>query len=150
MPVTEINIPINQPVEEVFEYAVDVDRLKEWNVVIQDSWMTSGAQTEVGSTYIVKAKIMGQVMEIPSEILAYEHNRLFTYRAGGSMPYASTKFFEETEYGVRITERLEMEREGRLSRLLSPIMLRISKRSHQKNLELLKEKLEGSEVAIAT
>lgn len=90
---------------------------------------------------------MGKVMEIPSEVVAYELNRLYGYQAGGSMPYVSTKIFEETGAGTLVTERLEMEPDGRLSRLPGPVMLSVSKRSHRKNSEQLKTILEDAGAA---
>jgi uncharacterized protein YndB with AHSA1/START domain len=144
MPVAEISIQVSRPIEEVFAFAVDVGQLPEWNGVIEDSWATSADQSAVGATYMVRAKIMGRTMEIPSQVVAYEPGRLYAYQAWGSMPYVSTKFFEETEAGTQVTERIKMESEGRFSRLLDQIKLSVSKRSHQKNLELLKTILEDA------
>lgn len=149
MATAEISIQIERPVEEVFAYAIDVGRLAEWNEVIQDSWPTSGDQSKVGATYVVKARIMGKVMEIPSEVVGYEPNRLYAYHSKGSLSYVDAKIFEKTETGTLVTERIEMNSEGTFSRLLDPIKLSISKRSHQKNLELLKAVLEGATVAVA-
>jgi hypothetical protein len=64
------------------------------------------------------------------------------------MPYVSAKIFDASEAGTCVTERIVMEREGRFSKLLSPILLRISKRSHPRNLEQLKVVLESVEGAV--
>jgi uncharacterized membrane protein len=148
MPTAEISITVDRPVNEVFDYAVEIDRLPEWNLVIQDAWPTSPDQKAIGATYMVKAKIAGKVMEIPSVVVAYESNRLYAYEAKGSMPYISTKIFERTKTGTRVTERLEMRHKRGFARLLEPVLLRISRRSHQKNLGLLKTKLEGTEAVV--
>lgn len=138
----EINIVINRPLEEVFAFAVDINRLKEWNPVIQDSWQISGGDTEVGTTYIVKAKVMGRTMEIPSEVVQIELNRRYAYRSSGFPAYLSIKSFEKVKEGTLISERIVMDRRGLLSRLISRLMLPISKRSHAANLEELKKVLE--------
>jgi len=57
------------PLEELFAKAVDVSTLKEWNQVVQHRWLTSGGNVEVGTTYMVEAKMMGSTMEIPSEFV---------------------------------------------------------------------------------
>ncbi|MGB3715032.1 MAG: hypothetical protein WA996_11445 [Candidatus Promineifilaceae bacterium] len=90
---------------------------------------------------------MGRFMEIPSEVVTNEPNQSYAYQAGCSMPYMSVKVFEETETGTLVTERIEMESEVLLSRLLDPITLNASKRSHQKNLEQLKAMLESAPAA---
>lgn len=50
MPTAEIYSTVDRPVKEVFDYAIDVERLPEWNAVIQDSWRSSGDPSEIGST----------------------------------------------------------------------------------------------------
>lgn len=141
----EFKIVIKRPVNQVFAYAIDVAHLPEWNEVIEDSWMTAGQVSDVGARYIVKARAFGRTMEIPSEVIAVEPNRVFAYKAGGSMPYRSTRTFEETAQGTLVTERIELEFRDRFSRLASPLVLRAMKRSHQKNIELLKAVLEGQQ-----
>ena len=148
MPSTMLRITIERPVDEVFAYTIDVDRLSDWNGVIEDSWMTSGDELKLGATYVVKAKMMGKIMEIPSEVVAYEPDRVFAYRVGGSMAYTDTKTFKATASGTLITERIESESDGFFSTLLSPILFAAMKRSHQKNLEQLKSNLEGANVTV--
>ncbi len=147
MPSTEIGINIDRPVADVFAYAVDVERLPEWNLVIEAAWPTSGDQARVGATYMVRAKVAGRAMEIPSEVVAYEANGVYAYEARGSMPYVSTKIFSAAGAGTRVPERLQMERDGLMSRLMAPLLLQISKRSHKKNLEQLKRILETAGAA---
>lgn len=143
----KISIVVERPVEEVFTYVVDRDNLNEWVPVILDSWPVSGNYPEVGSTYMVKARFMGNTMEIPSEVVGYESNRLFAYKSYGFLTYVDTMTFQETSAGTLVTEHLDMKSEGRFSRLLDPLKLIISKRSHQKNQQLLKAILEGGKVA---
>ena len=146
---TEISIRVNKPIEEVFAYVVDMDNLKEWVPVILNSWAVSGNYPAVGSTYIVEARVMGNTIEIPSEVVGYEPKRLFAYKSYGFLTYVDTMTFQKTDSGTLMTEQLDMKSEGRFSRLLDPIKLIISKRSHQKNQKLLKSLLEGGAVVIA-
>jgi len=143
----ELTITIERPVEEVFAYVADIKHLPEWVDVIQDSWPTADDLTEVGSTYVVKAKVMGQTMEIPSEVVGYESNHVYAYQSKGMLSYVDTMIFEETENGTLLTERIIMESEGRFARLIDAIKLNISVRSHQKNLEMLRARLEDDKVA---
>jgi len=143
----EIRIIVERPIKEVFTYVVDRDNLNEWVPVILDSWPVSGNYPEAGSTYMVKAQFMGKTMEIPSEVVGYEPNRLFAYKSYGFLTYVDRMIFQETEAGTLVTEQIDMKSDGRFSRLLDPLKLIISKRSHLKNQQLLKAILEGGKVA---
>jgi uncharacterized membrane protein len=145
----EISIMVERPVAEVFTYVVDKDNLNEWVPVILDSWLVSGNYPEAGSTYMVKAQFMGRTMEIPSEVVAYEPNRLFAYKSYGFLTYVDRMSFQETEAGTLVTEQIDMKSDGPFSRLLDPLKLILSKRSHQKNQQLLKRILEGGKVVAA-
>lgn len=144
---TEISIIVQRPVEEVFAYVVDRDNLNEWVPVILDSWPVSGNYPETGSTYMVKAQFMGKTMEIPSEVVGYQPNRLFAYKSYGFLTYVDRMTFQETETGTLVTEQIDMKSDGPFSRLLDPLKLILSKRSHQENQQLLKAILEGAKVA---
>ena len=150
MPTTEISITVERPIEEVFAYVVAIENLHEWTPVILDSWSLAGNPPEVGSTYMVKAEFMGKTMEIPSEVTGYEPNQLYAYKSHGSLAYEDTITFQETEAGTLVTEHINMKSKGRLSRLLDPFKLIISKRSHQKYQQLLKTILEAGKVIALT
>ena len=145
----KISIMVERPLEEVFAYIVDIQNLKEWVPVILDSWPVYGNMPEVGATYIVKAEFMGKTMEIPSEVVGYEPNHLYAYKSYGFLTYVDTMTLRETKDGTLVTEHIEMKSEGRLARLLDPLKLIISKRSHRKNQQLLKRILEGGKVVAA-
>lgn len=147
MATTEISITVDRPIEEVFAYVVAIEKLHEWTPVIQAAWPVTGTPPEQGSTYIVRAQVMGRTMEIPSEVVGYEPNRLFAYRSSGFLNYTDTITFEQTAAGTRVTEHLDMRSNGGLSRLLDPIKLAVSRRSHQTNQRLLKSLLEEGRVA---
>ena len=148
MATATLSIIVERPIEEVFAYVIDIKNLNEWVPVILDSWPVSGNLPKVGSTYNVKAQFMGKTMEIPSEVVSYEPNHLYAYKSYGSLTYVDTITFRETEAGTLITEHIHMESDGWFSRLLDPLKLIISKRSHQKNQTLLKALLEDGKVAV--
>jgi len=150
MATADLSVTIERPIEEVFAYVVAIENLHEWTPVIQDSWPLSGNPPEVGSTYMVKAQVMGITMEIPSEVTGYKSNWLYAYKSYGTLAYEDTITFQETEAGTIVTEHLNMRSEGWFSRLLDPLKLIISKRSHRENQQLLKTVLEdGKAVALA-
>lgn len=146
MATAEISITVERPIEEVFAYVVAIENLKEWVPVILDSWPVSGSQPEVGSKYMVKAEVMGKTMEILSEVVGYEQDRLYAYKSYGFLTYVDTMILKATDAGTEVTERINMKSESWLLRLLDPLKLMISKRSHQTNQECLKTILEAGEV----
>jgi carbon monoxide dehydrogenase subunit G len=148
MATAEISITVERPLEEVFAYIVNIKNLNEWVSVVLDSWPVSGNLPEAGSIYIVKAQIMGKTMEILSEVVDYKPNRLYAYKSYGFLTYVDTMLLEETKNGTLVTEHLDMKSEGRFLRLLDPLKLIISKRSHLKNQQQLKRILEGGKVAV--
>lgn len=149
MPHTVLTITVERPINEVFDYVADIERLPQWVPVIQRARPTSPDMTKVGATYLVTAQVMGRTMEIPSEITGYEANRLYAYRSYGSLAYEDTMHFEETGTGTLITEQIEMASAGRLAQLLDSLKMIVSKSSHKKNLELLKKTLESRQAAVA-
>lgn len=146
MATAEITITVERPIEEVFAYVVAIENLKEWVPVILDSWPVSGNQPEVGSKYMVKAEVMGKTMEILSEVVGYEQDRLYAYKSYGFLTYIDTMTLKATDVGTKVTERIDMKSESWFLRLLDPLKLMISKRSHQTNQKRLKTILEGGEV----
>lgn len=144
MATAEVSVTIARPIEEVFAYAVALENYPEWVPVILAAWPSSGnPPAEVGASYMVKARVMGRTMEFPSEVVGYEPNRLYAYKTYGFLTYTDTMTLEENGAGTLVTERLDMRSDDRLARLLDPLKLMISKRSHRRNQKLLKAVLEG-------
>lgn len=144
MLVKDISVTVNRPVGEVFEFAADPEKLPQWADEIQDTWITCQDSPGAGTTYTVKASVMGRTEKFPSEIVAYEKDRKFAYHTGGNnFYYTSTKVFEETPGGTRIIETIEGDLQSFFMRLLSPLVASYTKRSHTRNLENLKVILEN-------
>ena len=144
MLVQDISVTIKRPVREVFDFAADPEKLPLWADEIQDTWITCQDSPGAGTTYTVKAAVMGRTENFPSEIVAYEKDRKFAYHTGGNnFYYTSTKIFEEPPEGTRILETIEGDLQGVFMRLISPLVASYTKRSHTRNLENLKVILEN-------
>jgi len=63
---------IGAPPAEVFAYLSDLDNLSEWQVGIVSARRTSDGELGVGSTARVARELMGQRVEAPLTITAYE------------------------------------------------------------------------------
>jgi uncharacterized protein YndB with AHSA1/START domain len=144
MLVKDISVTVKRPVGEVFEFAADPEKLPQWADEIQDAWITCQDNPGAGTTYNVKAAVMGRIEEFRSEIVAYEKDRVFAYHTGGNnFYYTSTKVFVQTPEGTRISETIEGDLQSFFMRILSPLVASYTKRSHTKNLENLKTVLEN-------
>lgn len=143
MATAQVSVEIERPLTEVFEFVAAIENLPKWTPVIVDTWPLTGTPPEPGSTYMVRAHVMGRTMEIPSEVTGFEKDRLFAYRSEGAMGYENTVTFEQTQSGTRMTERIDMPSPGGLAGLLTPLKLFVSRRSHGKSQQVLKQLLEA-------
>ncbi len=60
---------------EVFAYLADLNNLAEWQSGVVEARLTSGGQMGVGTTAVVARELMGQRMEAPLTVTAYEPPR---------------------------------------------------------------------------
>ena len=143
MATKQVCIEIACPIKDVFEFVSEIENLNKWTPVIVNTWALQGTPPELGSRYMVKARIAGRTMEIPSEVIGFEKNKLFAYRSLGSMGYDNEITFETTDTGTRMTECIQMPSSGGLAAFLTPLKIAIAGRSHAKSQAVLKELLES-------
>ncbi len=60
---------------EVFAYLSDLNNLADWQSGVVEARLTSGGEMRVGTTAIVARELMGQRMEAPLTVTAYEPPR---------------------------------------------------------------------------
>ncbi len=139
----EISATINRPVEEVFEYVTTMDNLPTWQGPIVEARQTSLSPVAVGSTGTVRAKFLGRLMEIPTEITAWNPPQSFsTQNAGGPFPIAFHYTFDSSGEGTRIAVVTEGE-PGGFFKVAAPVFEQLAKRQIQNDLETLKALLEN-------
>lgn len=69
------SIRVPAPPDEVFAYLADLDNVAEWQGGVTAAHRTSGGPMGVGATAIVTRQLMGQHLEAPLTITAYEPPR---------------------------------------------------------------------------
>jgi uncharacterized protein YndB with AHSA1/START domain len=74
---------INQPVEKVFNYVVDVSNHKAWQASIAEAEVTPAGPVGVGSTYVYTTEVMGQRIKSQMQVSAFEPNRTWAVRTVG-------------------------------------------------------------------
>lgn len=136
---------INRPINDVFTYSTDPEKLAKWGEGIQEVEMTSDGPLGVGTTYIVKNKMGGQIQEFKNEVIVYQPPRKFAFRTGGGAfgDYTSTRTFDDLDGKTRVTETIDTEGPSGILKILMPLIIIFIKKSHHGSLIRLKEILES-------
>ncbi len=138
------SITIDRPVDKVFDYVTDFEKLPEWETSILESVKTSEGPMGIGTTYRGVIKAMGMKMEWTSRVTEYEtHARLDETIISGKTTIYEREIFDETEEGGTDFTLVHEYRIGGFLRLITPILILTMLRQMKKNLQNLKRILEG-------
>ena len=139
----ETSVTINRPVEEVFEFATDPDRVAQWAGPVAESRKTSDGPVGVGTTSSRLTHFLGRTMAATYEITAYEPHRYYADKTtSGPVPIGAKLSFEPVDGGTRLTIRGELEAGG-FFKLAEPLMARMAKRQVETDAQTLKDLLES-------
>jgi uncharacterized membrane protein len=138
----EASITVRRPIEEVFAWVTDLTHSPVWQANLSEVRKLTDGPLGVGTRYALVREFMGRRMEATNEFVAYEPNRMISFRlTSGPMPGRGTYEFEATLDGTEVTSRVELEPTG-LSRLASPLIAASLRREIKAGLPVLKELLE--------
>ncbi|MFZ5821514.1 MAG: SRPBCC family protein [Chloroflexota bacterium] len=76
----EKSIHINCAPEKVFAFVTDFSNAPKWMVGYIESKVLTEGETRVGTQYMVVSKLLGQKMEMKSEITVWEPPRCYEYK----------------------------------------------------------------------
>lgn len=109
MPSVSSEVNINQPVEKVFGYVVDVANHKAWQAGIIEASVTPAGPLGVGSTYQYTTEVMGHKMKTAVQISAFEANRKWAIKTTGvPTPVETVYLFEPAGGGTKLTVSMEL------------------------------------------
>jgi uncharacterized membrane protein len=97
MTTVSTSININQPVDKVFGYMVNVENHKAWQAGIVEATVTPAGPIGVGSTYHYTTEVMGRRMETHLEVTAYEENKMWGVKTTGVPRSTETTYLFEAE-----------------------------------------------------
>ena len=140
----EHSIVINRPVEQVFDYLSDVEKMVEWTGPTIEAKFTSESPRGVGTTSSRFSKFLGRRIETEMETVEYEPHKLIVNKAiSGPIPDFKERIsVESVDGGTKVTISLEGE-PGGLFKLATPILARRARGQVANDAETLKDVLEA-------
>jgi uncharacterized protein YndB with AHSA1/START domain len=138
----ERTVVIDRPVQEVFAYVTDQTKTPSWQVGLVDVKRTTQGPIGIGTRHTFVRNFMGRKMEADNEYVAYEPDRLVTFRTTSGPPMTASYLFEAVPDGTWLTSRVELQGAGFFG-LLEPVIGRGLRREMQAALPALKALLEN-------
>jgi len=147
MPLSHLTaeVTINRPRNEVVAFVDDECNDPLWQSSVLESTKSSAAPAAVGSTYHVKEKFLGRVIE--QEWVVTQRNDdgscWSAHTTTGPFPMTTTMTMESCGEGVtKVTRVLDID-VGKFFKIASPVVAAIAKKEINTDLEILKALLEG-------
>jgi uncharacterized membrane protein len=136
-------IVINRPAALVAQYASDPDNVPAWYANIKSVEWKTPKPLRVGSRIAFVAHFLGRRLAYTYEIVELiPGQRLIMRTAEGPFPMETTYIWEAANEGTRMTLRNRGNPTG-FAKWVSPLMARAVQRANQKDLALLKQRLEN-------
>ena len=137
---------IDRPPEDVFRYLIELNDAQ-WRAPFPEMRLISESYEGVGATHVEVRKMLGRLIETRAETVIYEPNRRWAVRrASGPIRPQVTYTLESEGSGTRLGFEFGvpvLKDPARLLGPLVPIVAPIVERATEKDLERLKQRLEG-------
>jgi polyketide cyclase/dehydrase/lipid transport protein len=128
----------------VFTVLSDVEQNPRWSMSAIDSHMTSVGPVGVGSTAIEVSHFLGRRLEVHTEVVAFERDRLLrVYVTGGPFPLHATFYLDPVDNGCQVMVSFEARPTGVLRIADAPFAI-IARRKFAADLANLKRVLEAT------
>jgi uncharacterized protein YndB with AHSA1/START domain len=139
----ETSIVINRPIEEVFAFVTDVEKLSQWSAELVEAKKTSEGPVGVGTTFSGVVKMLGRRMENEHKVSEYEPNSKFAFKVTSGPAQMEIEYtFESVAGGTKVSVVTEGETGG-FFKLAEPIFARMLQRQYETNFANLKDLLEA-------
>jgi uncharacterized protein YndB with AHSA1/START domain len=142
----ERTVVIDRPIEEVFAYVTDQTNTPRWQAGLVEVKRTTVGPIGIGTKHTFVRNFIGRRMEADNEYVAYEPNRLVTFRTTSGPSLVASYLFDAVPDGTRLTSRVELQGAG-LFGLLEPVIGAGLRREMKAALPALKVLLENRSAA---
>ena len=137
-------VTIARPTDEVFAFLADFGNIPAWNYAIARTVQTSPGQAGVGATYR-QTRTIPRRSEEGFQVTEFEPpSRLAIKGDIGPFDASSSYLVEPTATGTRLTNEIELQPTSALMRPLAPVAVPRVKAAVARNLNTLKQILEGT------
>lgn len=137
---------ISRPIEEVFDFAVDLRNEFKWNPKVRVMTKLTGGPIGLGTRMAAKWTMSGQ---IELECTEYERPYRWTWANGGPIAVTFTVTLSEEAGGTRLRTAFDARAHGP-ARLFFPVFVRIMRKDEARNMGYLKACLESGRAAQAS
>jgi len=138
-----VQIQIDSPPEEVFDYVADESNLARWNSAVQSVRQTSPGPAGAGATYQMVRQLPQGRVENTYEITAFRpHEELTIKTTSGPTPFRYQYRFEPVGEATQLSLAAEVQTSG-LASIAAPLLSRGMKNGVQNNFRTLKDLLEA-------
>ena len=138
-------IEIARPRAEVAAYVLDQDTAPQWYDNIKSVEWKSPPPVEVGAQFTFVARFLGSRLEYTYEVRELvEGERFVMSTSDGPMEMETTYTWEDAPGGGTIMTLRNRGEGDRFSKLSAPLMARAMRRANRKDLQKLKQILEGA------
>ena len=140
----ERSITIARPIEAVFAYVTDMNKVKSW-LPVRDIRALSPGAIGVGSTYAQTAVFMGREFASTIEVTQYQPTRLFAFKMiQGPFPLSNTMTLAPTPGGGTILTIIGEAEPGSALSFIGPFVTPIVKKQMESQVNQLKHAIETS------
>ena len=137
-------VTIDRPAEDVFAYLADFGNIPAWNYAIERTVPTSPGPARVGATYR-QTRTIPRRSEEGFQVTEFKPpSRLAIKGDIGPFDASSSYLVEPTATGTRLTNEMELEPTSALMRPLARVAIPRVKAAVARNLNVLKQVLEGT------
>jgi uncharacterized membrane protein len=141
----ERSIAIRAAAERVFAFASSLDELPRWQSGIVTARQTSPGAVGVGSTALIVRELMGQRLEVPLTVTAYDPPRLLQLHTEVSGVTANATIEIQPTAEDACTATLAMEISGSLlTSFMEPMIASAAEGDIGTSLDRLKEQMEAA------
>ncbi|GCE19947.1 SRPBCC family protein [Dictyobacter kobayashii] len=140
----ERSITIAKPIDAVFAYVTDMNKVKSW-LPVKDIHAIAGCSMGVGATYAQTAMFMGRQFDSTIEVTHYEPTRLFAFKMiKGPFPLTNTMTLTPTQNGGTILTMVGEAEPGSALSFVGPFVTPIVKKQLETQVNALKQAIEAN------